>query len=141
MSRVELKNVSTDDDGMLQMDVGASNGRTSARMELYACPADLQLFASVLEGFPASAESEVVWESGSADPKWFGHMRLRTHVLDGSGHSALEVLMDVRGTPPVTAMSKFSLRCNPADLNELGRRIKAWLANPSDPLTVEWRDA
>jgi hypothetical protein len=140
MSRVELKKVWTDNDGMLQLEVGASNGRTSARMELYAYPADVLSFASALEGFPANAESEVVWESGGADPKWFGHMRLRAHVLDGSGHSALEILMEVRGIPPNSAMSKFSLRSNPADLNELGRRIMAWLAEPSEQLTVEWRD-
>jgi len=46
--------------------------------------------------------------------------------------------MDVRGTPPNRSMSNFFLRCNPADLNELGRRIKAWLPNPSDQLAVEW---
>ena len=141
MSRVDLKNMWTDNDGMLQLEVGASNRRTSARMELYAYPADILSFASGLEGFPANAKSEVVWESGGADPKWFGHMRLRAHVLDGSGHSALEIFMEVRGIPPNSAMSKFSLRCNPVDLNELGRRIKAWLAQPSEHLTVEWRDA
>ncbi len=141
MSRVQLKNVWTDDDGMLQLDVGASNGRTSARMELYAYPADVLSFASGLEAFPASAESEVIWESGGADPKWFGHMRFRAHVLNGSGHSALEILMEIRGAPPISAVSKFSLRCNPADLNELGRRMTAWLAKPSDQLVVEWRDA
>ncbi len=141
MSRVDLKGIWTDDDGMLQLDVGASNDRTSARMELYAYPADLMTFASGLEDFPASPSDEVVWESGGPDPKWFGHMRLRAHVLDGTGHSALEVLMEVRGSPPIRATSAFSLRCNPADLNELGSRIKQWLAEPSHHLVVEWRDA
>lgn len=141
MSRVALKVIWRDDDGMLQLDVGASNERTSARMELYAYPADLLAFASGLENFPASSKDEVVWESGGPDPKWFGHMRLRAHVLNGSGHSALEVLMDVRGAEPNRATSAFSLRCNPADINELGRRIKVWLAEPTSELVMEWRDA
>jgi hypothetical protein len=141
MSRVELKSLWIDDNGMFQLDIGASNDRTSARMELYAYPADILSFASGLESFPANANSEVVWESGGIDPKWYGHMRLRAHVLNGSGHSALEVTMEVRSTPPDSSRSVFSLRCNPADLNELGRRIKEWLAQPSEQLTMEWRDA
>jgi hypothetical protein len=141
MPWVTLKNVSSDDDGTLQVVVGASNGRASAGMDVYADPADILAFACDLEGFPANRGSEVCWESGSTDPKWYGHMRLRAHVLNGSGHSVLDVLMDVRGSPPNAEMSRFSLRCNPADLNELGRRIREWIADPSVPLKVEWRDA
>ena len=141
MPRVELKNLSTDDDGMLQLEFGASNGITSARMELYAYPADVLSFASDLEDFPAGPTSEVTWMSGGPDPKWFGHMCFRAHVLNGSGHSALDVLMEVHGAPPNRSSSSFSLRCNPADINELGRRIRAWLNEPAEQLTVEWRDA
>ena len=141
MSRVELKAIWTDDDGMLQIRVGAAGGDTSAWMEVYSYPADVELFASRLENFPTTPNEQVAWESGDTDPKWYGHMLLRAHLIDGVGHSAVEVLMDVRGAPPNRSMSNFFLRCNPADLNELGRRIKAWLPNPSDQLSVEWRDA
>jgi hypothetical protein len=141
MPRVELKAIWTDDDGMLQIVVGAVSGGTSASMEVYSYPADVESFASRLEAFPATPSDEAIWESGEADPKWYGHMLLRAHVLDGVGHSAVEVLMDVRGSPPNRAKSNFFLRCNPADLNELGRRIKAWLPNPTEQLAVEWRNA
>jgi hypothetical protein len=110
-------------------------------MEVYSYPTDVDSFAMQLQTFPATPTDEVSWESGDADPKWYGHMLLRAHVLDGVGHSAIEVLMDVRGDPSCRAMNNFFLRCNPADLNELGRRIKAWLPDPSQQLTVEWRDA
>jgi hypothetical protein len=141
MPRVELKAIWTDDDGMLQIMVGTSGGAASASMEVYSYPADLESFASRLESFPLNPGDEVVWESGTTDPKWYGHMLLRAHVLDGVGHSAIEVLMDVRGAPPNRSKCNFFLRANPADLNELGRRIKSWLSNPSDQLAVEWRDA
>jgi hypothetical protein len=141
MPRIDLKNLSTDDDGVLQLEFGASNGRTSARMELYAYPADVLTFACDLESFPTGPTSEVTWVSGNPDEKWFGHMSFRAHVLNGSGHSALDVLMDVHGASPNRSSSTFSLRCNPADINELGRRIKAWLAEPTEQLIVEWRDA
>ena len=141
MPRVDLKTVWTDDDGMLQIAVSAVGAGASASMEVYSYPADLETFASGLEVFPSSPKDEVAWESGEPDAKWYGHMLLRAHVLNGSGHSAVEVLMDVRGDPPHRAKSNFFLRCNPADLNEMGRKIKAWLPNPTEQLTVEWRDA
>lgn len=140
MPRIELKVIWTDDDDMLQLVVSASNGLTSSSMEVYAYPAEVEAFASGLEAFPRTARDEVVWESGSADPKWYGHMRLRAYVLDGSGHSALEVLMDVRGDPSDCTLSNFSLRGNPADFNELGRRINSWLAEPSAQFVGEWRN-
>ena len=141
MPRVELKTIWTDDDGMLQVVVGATNGSASASMEVYSYPGEIESFATRLESFPSNQDDQVAWESGDADRKWYGHMLLRAHVLDGSGHSAVEVLMDVRGDPPNRATSHFFLRCNPADLNELGRRINAWLPDSSEQLSVEWRDA
>jgi hypothetical protein len=141
MPRVELKTIWTDDDGMLQIVVGAANGSASASMEVYSYPDEIESFATRLESFPSDQEDQVAWESGDADPKWYGRMLLRAHVLDGSGHSAVEVLMDVRGEPPKRATSNFFMHCNPADLNELGRRINAWLPNSSEQLSVEWRDA
>ena len=141
MPRVELKTIWTDDDGMLQIVVGATNGSASASMEVYSYPDEIEAFANRLESFPSSQHDQVAWESGEADAKWYGHMLLRAHLIDSVGHSAVEVLTDVRGAPPNRSMSNFFLRCNPADLNELGRRIKAWLPNPSDQLSVEWRDA
>lgn len=141
MPRVTFKTIWTDYDGMLQIVVGAFNGSSSASMDVYSYPADVESFAMQLQTFPATPTDEVVWESGDPDPKWSGHMLLRAHVLDGLGHSAIEVLMDVRGNPPSRAKSHFFLRCNPADLNELGRRIQAWLPDPTQQLTVEWRDA
>jgi hypothetical protein len=141
MPRVELKTIWTDYDGMLKIMVRASGAGIAASIEIYSYPADVEAFASRLEAFPISPKDEVVWESGGPDPKWYEHMLLRAYVLNGSGHSAIEVLMDVRGAPPNRSKSNFFLRCNPADLNELGRGIKAWLPNPKEHLSVEWRDA
>lgn len=141
MSSIEIKSIWTDVDGMLQLVVGASNGRTFSSMEIYSYPADIESFAARLKDFPFNLQDEVVWESGDVDPKWYGHMRIRAYVLDGKGHSAIEVLMDMRGDAVNRSKSTFSLRSNPADLNELGQRIIVWLANPADQLVVEWRDA
>jgi hypothetical protein len=138
MARVELRSVWEDSDGMLQIVVSAASSSTSSSMDVYAYPTDVKRFAGELEGFPRTLADEVVWECGDSDPKWYGHMRLRAHVIDRAGHSALEVFMDVREAVPGRATSHFFVPCNPADLNELGRRIKAWRLNPSERLSVEW---
>lgn len=140
MPRIELQANWTDDDGMLRIDVSAANSSTSAAMEVYAYPTDIQAFAEQLENFPSSIKHEVVWESGTPDPKWYGHMLMRARVVDGVGHSALEVLMDVRGSPPYSAKSNFYLRCNPADINVLGTKMQQWLSVPTEKCIVEWRD-
>jgi hypothetical protein len=135
-----FKTIWTDDDGMLQVEVVAANSATVATMEAYFYPDQFGRFASALEQFPTHAAHEVMLESGSADPKWYGHLRLRVHVKDGVGHSLVEVFMDRRGDPPARASHHFYLTCNPADMNELGRQLNQWADQPSQELRVVWRD-
>jgi hypothetical protein len=112
-----------------------------ATMEAYLYPDQICLFADGLEQFPTSVTHVVTLEAGSPDPKWFGHLRLCAHVSDGVGHSVVEIFMDCRGKPPVQALHHFFLKCNPADLNDLGRQLNGWLSDPSEKVQVEWRDA
>jgi hypothetical protein len=48
--------------------------------------------------------------------------------------------MDTRGDPPDRASHHFYLPCNPADMNELGRRLKEWIFQPSQEQRIEWRE-
>jgi hypothetical protein len=139
---VAFKSIWTDDDGMLQVAITAGNSAAMATMEAYIYPDEISRFAAELEQFPTSASHEVTLESGSPDPKWYGHLRLRAHVRDDVGHSAVEVFMDCRVDPPAGALHHFYLRCNPADVNELGRQLNQWISQASRPeVHVEWRDA
>jgi hypothetical protein len=104
-------------------------------------PNDLATFADALKAFPRDTKSEVVLEAGSKDPKWHGYLRLRVFVLNATGHSAMEVESDVRGSPPVSATSHFYVPGTPADFNRLGSEMSDWVKNPIDRLVVEWRDA
>ena len=140
MPLLAFKSLWSDDDSMLQVAVTAANSTANATMEAYLYPDQIENFASELERFPTGAAHEVELESGSSNPKWYGHLRLRVYVKDGVGHSAVEVLMDRRGDPPNRASHHFYLPCNPADMNELGRRLKQWISEPSRQAAVEWRD-
>lgn len=141
MPFIAFKSVSSDDDGMLQIDVTAANSYAAATMDVYLYPDEIENFATELERFPTALAHEVVLESGSSDPKWYGHLRVRVYVMDRAGHSAVEVLMDRRGKPPGRASHHFYLTCNPADMNELGRRLKQWISHPAQEVRVEWHGA
>jgi hypothetical protein len=141
MPRIEFKTIWTDSDGMLNLFIAASNGVTTGGLETYLYPEQLLEFARELERFPSNAQHEVIIQAGSTDPGLHDHFQMRAFVLNGSGHSALEVTMESRGNPPVAARSHFYLACNPADLNRVGTVLRQWLPDPAKGLSIEWRDA
>lgn len=140
MERVEFKTLWVDDDGMLSISVTASNGRNANSLDTFIYPNQLLAFAGELEKFPSSPGHEPLLESGSADPKWHDHLKIRAFMHDAAGHSAFEFRMENRGSPPAAAASHFYLPCNPADVNSLGAMLRVWLKDPSMPLCLEWRN-
>ena len=140
MPFMAFKSVSSDDDGLLQVAFTAGHSSANAAMYVYLYPDQIEHFAAELERFPTGLTHEVVLESGSSDPKWYGHLRVRVYVMDSAGHSAVEVLIDDRGEPPGRASHHFYLPCNPADMNEVGRRLKQWISHPAQEVRVDWRD-
>ena len=136
-----FKSISSDDDGLLQVALATGHSSAHATMDVYLYPDQLERFAAELEQFPMTLTQEVVLESGSSDPKWYGHLRVRVYVVDSVGHSAVEVSIDYRGDPLGPISHHFYLPCNPADMNELGRRLRPWISHPEQELRVEWRDA
>ncbi|HXS92152.1 MAG TPA: hypothetical protein VN705_22535 [Steroidobacteraceae bacterium] len=140
MNFLELTVLSTDDDGMVQLGVRAASSTHAAYHETHLYPDSLASFGEELKGFPRAVDTEVVLECGSKDPKWHDYFRMRVFLLKATGRSALELESEVRGTPPVRAESHFFIPGMPADFNRLGSGLVAWLANPSDPFRVEWRN-
>lgn len=141
MSRVEIKVLWTDDDGMLEAGFKIASSIHCTYHETYLYPESLATFAKSLIGFPESTDSEVVLKCGSADPKFRDSLELRAFVSNPGGHSALEVRSIVRGTPPVSAETHFYVPAMPADLNRLGAELSAWLESPTENLVVEWKIA
>lgn len=137
-AKIEWRAVWTDNDGMLQLAIAASNGSYSGVHETYIYPEDLVSFGEDLKRFPTSLEHEVVLESGSEEPNWHDHLWLRAFVLDSRGHSAIEVKLETRGKPPAGARCEFYIPADPATLNDLGSAIVAWASAPAEPLVVEW---
>jgi hypothetical protein len=140
MNFFELTVLRTDDDGMFELAVRASSAAHAAYHETYLYPDSLASFADGLKSFPTATSAEVVLESGSKDPQWHDYFRIRVFLVKPTGQSALELESQVRGSPPVQAEFHFFIIGMPADFNRIGTELAAWLANPSDPLRVEWQN-
>jgi hypothetical protein len=140
MNFLELTALWTDDDGMFQLAVRASSAAHTAYHETYLYPDSLASFADGLKSFPSATSADVVLESGSKDPKWHDYFRMKVFLLKPTGQSALELESQVRGSPPVRAEFHFFIPGMPADFNRIGAELATWLANPSDPLRVEWQN-
>jgi hypothetical protein len=139
MNSLEFKILWTDDDGMVQLGVRASNFTHAAYHETYLYPEDLQAFAAELKEYPRAVDAEVVLECGAKARNFHDYFRLRLFLLKPTGQSALELESEVRGDPPLRAESHFFIPGWPADFNRLGSALLAWLADTTEPMRIEWK--
>ena len=130
-----FKTIWTDDDGMLQVEVVAANSATVATMEAFTYSIWASRSPSALEQFPTHAAHEVMLESGS--PIRVGGTG--TCVCASMLRMALDTL-SLRSSWIVAAIHRLGrriishFRCNPADMNELGRQLNQWADQPSQEL-------
>jgi hypothetical protein len=140
MNAIELTVVWTDDDQMLKLGVHASNHAHSVYHETYVYPDALAAFGEKLKAFPQTSTCEVTIECGSREPRFHDYIRLHVFVLKPTGQSALEIESEIRGSPPLSAESRFFISGVPADFNRLGSELVAWVKNPDRPLRAEWQN-
>lgn len=122
-----LRQLSFDvDDSSAHMELRASNGQLSTTQDFYCYPDDVRSFGEQLVDFPRDLSHEARWEIGSSDSEWAYHIWLRAYVHDSVGHTALEIHVDNHAVAPYRHLSDFSIVCEAAALNRLGRMLVAW---------------
>ena len=67
MSYIELEVIWTDDDGVIQVELTASNGAQVGKQDFYAYPKQLLEFGERLSSFPSSLKDVVFFEYGKAN--------------------------------------------------------------------------
>ena len=125
---------------MLQLEVTASNDVQVGNQDFYVYPETITEFGKKLLEFPKTASDVVAIEYGT-EPDYYCYFRLSAVVLDLRGHSALEIKFNNRGDPPIKAECHFFLACEPATINELGKRLLAWSNEMKEPFHHEWKNA
>ncbi len=105
--------------------VTASNGRSTAELEIYANADDLREYGTALQEFPLSATHSVLWELGSEQPeeRFAFHFRLKFVVTEMTGQCAVVVRFNNNEPLPDTEISAFCIPTEPARLNRLGQQL------------------
>jgi len=126
-----------DDDTMMKIRVEfVGNGRQSW-YEGYAYPEEFAVFGQALVDFPNHVSDEVRLELGSSDPAFSSGLLVRAFVHDGAGHCAMEFKAETRGDALEASLVRFAVPTEAASLNELGRSLMAWSANPTEAFRFE----
>jgi len=120
------------DDPAWHVQLHAFNGGIATTIDFYTQREDLESFASALGSFSGCIHDDVSFEIGSDRGRWAYHIHLRAYAFDSVGHSALEVLTDNRTQPPGYARVHFSIRCEVASLNRLGKELGEWLKHSEE---------
>ena len=140
MPFLEIERIWTDDDGMVQLDFRLSNDMQMGKQDFYIYPERLSEFGVKLQDFPKSINDVEKIEYGE-DPNFYCYFLLSAIVLDSVGHSALEFKFDNRLDPPSKAEVHFYANCEPATINELGRKLVSWSKDMNEPFRYEWKNA
>ena len=125
------------DDSAWHVLLQTNNGEFSSALAFYVDKGTFKSFAKQLAEFPVGKEEEVRFEIGSRDGNWAYYLLLRAITYDRSGHIAIQVEVDNRQEGHRHSQASFFISCEAASVNQLGRRISAWLEKSDEPLV--WR--
>jgi hypothetical protein len=137
MSYIRVKHIWTDDDGMVQIEIQASNGTQVAEQDFYAYPEAIIHFCKELAEFPFIKDSRACLEYGAA-PNYYCHFCLSAVMLNNQGHSAFELRFNNRLAPPLKAEGVFYMACEAVTINTFSQRLLHWLQNQETVLLFEW---
>ena len=90
MPYIRVTHIWTDDNGMIQIEIQASNGTLVAAQDFYVYPETIIRFCKALAEFPFIQNNKACLEYG-ADPKYYCHFCLSAVLLNSQGHSAFKL--------------------------------------------------
>src|SRR6185503_18166396 len=109
----------------LGIEVAAASGRFAGTTLIYAGLDELSIVASRIEGFPATVDDEREYQFGSTESGLAGGFAcLRFHCVDGSGHAALEVMIEDDHHLHDIASARFAFQIAAVDLDRFVARLR-----------------
>ncbi|HEY0106435.1 MAG TPA: hypothetical protein VGB91_10155 [Rhizomicrobium sp.] len=122
------------EDGVLQVELAATDGRFSAAAGFYTNAEYFSDFARALMDFPKTRADQAVFEIGSLTGNANCYARLRVYLRDELGHVAVEVQIDNRREDHHRAKAMFNIHCEAAASNRLGDSLLRWISAPGQPM-------
>lgn len=141
MATIGLRRLWVDDDGMIQVELVASNGRQSTTQDFYTYPQDIESFGrSLSEFFPKLGKGEVTFEYGAEGERVYSFVSLKAFYI--SLHS-IGILIRTNNNREghESAASRFCIEAPLSTVNALGLQISKWAAAPNTALSFEFGHA
>lgn len=139
MTELRIQALPYAEEGVLNFALFACNGGFSGSAELFQSPESVEQFGNALTRFPQNTQHTVTLEYGDGSDEWPYHVVLRAQVMNRTGHSAIYVRIQSFCSSIEAAICEFLLPAEPAEINELGRQLVAWLADTSEAMVWQPR--
>lgn len=119
-----------------------SNGQRSWELEIYDNAESLVSLAENLKVFPRHRDDVFLWELGSEYPedRWAYYFRFRVFVIDGAGHSAIQIRFNNNKNLPEREVVEFCIKAEPAQINRLGQLCEEFAKLKHELLVWEGND-
>jgi hypothetical protein len=124
------------DEEDIQFKINLSNNDCSTTLIFYGYVEEFKEFGQKLLDFPKSITDTVSFQLGEDNMKWAYYMLLKAFCHDGSGHTALRVIVDNLIMSAHGYRTEFSIFAEAAALNTLGHLLINW--NPILTQELYW---
>jgi hypothetical protein len=118
-------------------EVTASNREYLVRQQFYAYLDDIQEFGNVLKDFPLTTKDEVRFSIGARDPAQAHWLLLKAYIYDSTGHAGLLFECCDNTIDPWRQEARFTIRCEAASLNRLGKALVDWVRSGNNEMREE----
>lgn len=134
---IQFTKWSDDERELCQFEVAASNGMYLVRQEFYAYQSDIEEFGRALMKFPLTSNDEVRLDIGGRNPRQAHWLLMRAYIYDSTGHAGLLFECCNNTVDPWRQEARFTIRCEVASLNRLGKALVEWAVNSNNELREE----
>ncbi len=119
---IQIRRFPYEEPYLVNLVFSASNGVLNGRLEYYCNASDLKDIGKALRSFPRKVPDEYSYEIGSTKPedRFAYYFAIHAYTTDGSGHCALQIVIDNNGKRPDEEACRFSIKAEPSAINRLG---------------------
>ena len=141
MAYLKLRKFREDDDGILQLELSASNGELATTQDFYVYPESFKDFGENLSSyFPEGGRGQVLFEYGSETKKYYSFIKIRFFYI--SLHTiGIQIRTNNKKEGYDSAVCEFHIKTRLQCVNNLGQCILGWLGDMSTPMEFNIENA
>lgn len=141
MAQLKLRRLWEDNDGMVQVELSASNDLQRTTQDFFTYPKDIETFGrSLADYFPKLGKGDVIFKYGEETEKVYSFISVKAFYITVS-NTGLLIQTNNNKVGHESAVSRFCIQSNLSEVNKLGVQIMQWARAMHEPLTCELQNA